>query len=178
MNKLFLLIFLVIVSYGCSEITFNRPINLSSPPVTNQKINIKVNDLRDEKSLPMSAVGLAGAVQLWTFLPTPSLEESLERAVKNLVINNKIINNFTSLQIDINNIEIKNSVGFGRTDKLSCKIESSLTLIDKNKVSINKSVKTFTKNEENLSPFVTSAAVKITDQCIDKHSEDIISNLK
>jgi hypothetical protein len=63
-------------------------------------------------------------------------------------------------------------------ESVSCKIESSLTLIDKNKVSINKSVKTFTKNEENLSPIVTSAAVIITDQCINKHSEDIIGNLK
>ena len=150
MKKLFLSVFLVIISYGCSEITFNRPINLSSAPVIEEKINIKVNDLRDEKSLPMSAVGMAGAVQLWTFLPTPSVEESLERAVKNLAIKKKPIVNFSSVQIDINNIEIKNSVGFGKTDKLSCKFESSLTIIDKNKVSINKSIKSYTKNEEKI----------------------------
>lgn len=113
----------------------------------------------------MTSIGIgATPVIVYLLAPAPKLEVALRQYIQNR------LSPFRPLSVSIVRIDLKNRVGFGKADELTCELESSVTTPDSPDPT---TVKTFSVNKKNMSPFASTAAKVNLQQCLDQHAVEI-----
>jgi hypothetical protein len=160
--------------FGCAARVFNVPLNL--PDSTKNKNNVVVKDGRLDKQIYMTVISL-GASHIYLLTTDPPMEVALEYYIYNALSKSVQRTQFTKIEMTVEEFDLKNKVGFAKADELYCRIESTVMLYSDNAKPLELRVKTFTKNEENMSPMVATAAKVILDQCLQRHSLDAIDRV-
>lgn len=144
---------------GCATPVFKVELN-PPPPRASQ---IEVSDNRLDTTVTMNMSSAYGAGQFVHVEPSPPLTESLARWVAAERMGT------APLTISIERLELVFKAGFGTTDDLACGIESTVAAGPGGP----RTVRTRTRNTENLSPLVSTAGKVILSQCLAAHAKDL-----
>ena len=131
---------------------------------------IRVEDVRLNKQLYMSAIALGGQASTYPLTPSPPLDIAL---MERLAAGQSLKTSDVGTSVAIQSIDLKNRVGFGTADDLTCAIESSVT----RKAGAREAglrVRSFSRSQTNMSPFIRTAAEVILRQCLEQHAKDIL----
>ena len=163
---------LIIGFNGCTAKVFD--VNLKyKASTTNNKIIVK--DGRLDKQIYMTSISWSTSTNTYFLKANPNIEE----VIKNTVSIN--LNHKEKLpqikEIIIEELDLKNKVGFGQEDELYCKIESKIIFLTKAEKELSYIVKTFSINKKNMSPFVYTSAKVILDQCLYQHSIELVNKI-
>lgn len=161
---------------GCAARVFNVPLNL--PDSTKDKTNVAVKDGRLDKQIYMTGIDFASASHIYLLTTEPPMEVALERYISNALVEKAQPTQFTKVELTVEELDLRNKVGFAKTDELYCMIESTIVLHNDIPKPLELRVKTFTKNEKNMSPMVATSAKVILDQCLQRHALDAIDRLE
>ena len=174
MKKIIYVVLILLIS-GCAAGVHQVVLDTAMPGKKN--INIMVVDGRLDKRLYMNAITLTSASHIYTLSVNPTIEVVLKHTME---ANEDILDksDFIKAEVIIEEIDIKNKVGFAKADELYCKIESKLKVTKADGQISEYTVKTFSVNKENRSPFITTAAKVILDQCMQQHGTDLVEKLK
>jgi hypothetical protein len=150
---------------GCVTRPFK--VDLRLPDSVPQNSAVKVVDNRGDNTVYMTAITVGGTSSIGIFEPEPPIETVLAQYIintdKGVLVGKKV-------NIAIENLDLKNRVGFGTNDDQTCKIESR---IETNSQPITQAVRTFVRNTENRSSFIYNAAKVILHDCLKTHALDI-----
>ena len=167
-KKTLLLIFLYALLTGCA-IPVHK-IKISTPLTNSPRENITVIDNRLDTQVYMTGISYAGT-HIYTYEMEPEISVALHRYIT-LELGEHFVNK--DVTINIESLDIKNNIGFGKADKITCIIGSTVLVAYNN----SKLIKTLSRNNENKSPLVTTVGKLIINQCIADHSRDISSFIK
>lgn len=160
---------------GCAARVFNVPLNL--PDSTKGKTNVVVKDGRLDKQIYMTGISFGSASHTYLLTTEPPMEVVLQRYVSDVLSKSAQRTQFTKIEMTIEELDLKNKIGFAKADELYCRIESTVLLYSDTAKPLELRVKTFTKNEENMSPMVVTSAKLILDQCLQQHSLEAIDRV-
>lgn len=169
----YLPVLLVALLTGCAAPVFQVP--LGSPQVdfrTTDRI-ITVKDGRLDKQIYMTGISFGSASHIYLLTAEPALEAALDAHVRDALREGTSLRAYRKLDLTIDELDIKNKVGFAKADQLSCRMESILSLHPTAGSERVLRVKSFSQNNENMSPLVVTSAKIILDQCLREHAADI-----
>ena len=155
---------------GCAAPVFNVP--LDTPGVGAQS-GVTVKDGRMDKRVYMTGISWGSASNIYLLTPEPALEVALERHISSGWTKTSV----PKAEVIIEELDLKNLVGFAKADELSCRIESSLSLFDAEQKHHHRRIRTFTKNNQNMSPLVVTAAKTVLSQCLRQHAMDLVGSI-
>lgn len=153
---------------GCSTPSFK--VDLHTPSHTAGISNITVQDARLDKTLSMAVIE-PGGVNLPTLLPDPALHLALEKYIAQAWVGGPVSQTVT---VALQEIDLKNRVGFLKNDDQTCRIESQVVVTDQTNP---RPIRTFVRNSDNASPMVYNAARIILQACLQQHANEIVSSL-
>lgn len=165
-------LFIVLGLSGCTARIFDIHLKYETTE-TNNKIIVK--DQRLDKQIYMTGIGWDTSSNIYFLKANPSIDEVIRNIVSDN-LNNKI-RLLESIEINIEELDLKNKVGFGQADELFCKIESTIKLSTELEKKSTYTVKTFSVNKTNMSPFINTSAKVILDQCLYQHSIDLVNKI-
>jgi len=123
-------------------------------------------DGRLDKQIYMTGISFNSASHIYLLAAEPSLEVALEHHIYSALAKTNNTPRFTKAKVTIEDLDLKNKVGFAKQDELYCEITSRLVTIDDAGRPGDRTVKTFAKNDKNMSPMVATSAKVILDQCV------------
>lgn len=166
---------LVISLSGCAAQVFQVPLSL--PDTGKVKFNLKVGDERLDRQIYMTGISFGSASHIYLLTAEPPIEVALERYIHNAT--SKVMHqlSFTKAEVAIEELDLKNKVGFAKADELYCKIESKVVIYSETAKPLERRVKTFTKNEKNMSPMIVTSAKTILDECLQQHAVDVADSI-
>lgn len=154
---------------GCAARVFEVP--LSPPADVSSAAEVRVHDGRLDPQVYITVINI-GATAINLLAPNPTLDVALKSFIQD-----KLPPSYDgqAISVNIERLDLKDKVGFAKADELYCELESTLTQGDSNKQTL---VRTFSKNGENLSPFIYNAAKLILDQCLEQHAQQLVAQLE
>lgn len=166
--RVFILYLFLFALSGCATRVF--PIQLVVPKGGNTAIGVTVKDERLDPQTYITGISIGSQKYIYLLAPNPSLDVTLSRLIESKLKSaaNNPLNH--EIEVSIKRLELTNNVGFARADELYCEIESE---IDKAGDTDATHVRTHSKNTENMSPFITTSAKLILQQCLEQHASDI-----
>jgi hypothetical protein len=168
--RLVLLMLLCCSIAGCAVRTHEiRVVPDAAPSIT----TIRVVDGRADKQLYMNAIAFGGQSSIYPLVPVPAIEHALHAFIGSAASVLGVRSFNAEPVITIEDIDIKNRVGFATTDDLSCRIESTVR-IGAGSAANDRRVRSVTRNQSNMSPLVQTSAEVITRQCLAQHASDIL----
>lgn len=136
-----------------------------------------VRDGRLDKQLYMTAISFSSTSHMYLLRAEPPIEDALERHIHTAISKVTPALTLEKAEVTIEAVDLKNRVGFAKADELYCTIESRVVVTDDAAKPIERTVKTFSKNGENMSPLVTTAAKVILDQCLYQHAVELVASI-
>lgn len=161
---------------SCAAPVFKVPLTL--PEGRKVNTNLVVKDARLDKTIYMTGISAGSESHIYLLTSEPAIETALEQHLSVDIDKEDARRNTPKIDITIDDLDLKDKVGFGKADELYCKIESTVMIFKDTAKPIEVKVKTFTKNVENMSSFIDTSARVILDQCLQKHALDIFTQIK
>ncbi len=155
---------------GCAARVFQVP--LVAPQTESSLFRVEVKDQRLDPQVYMTGISMGSQVNIYLLAPEPPLDIALKRMLENKL--NSGGATISEVVVQVQRLDIKNKVGFGRADELFCEIESKLIKADGKTETY---VRTFSKNTENMSPLITTAGKVILQQCLEQHANDLYQKI-
>lgn len=165
---------LVSLLSGCAVSSFKVNLNKDHVGVTEFSKKVVVKDGRMDNQLYMTGISFGGQVNMYPLTPDPTLSWVLQKNISDQLFKKENLFFRHVIEVVIEEVDIKNKVGFGVADELSCKIVSKVRIQDEKSLGSPRSVQTFTKSSDNMSPFVSTAAESIIRKCLDQHALEIV----
>ena len=150
-------------------------VNLAYNEAAGSYSSVIVRDGRLDKQIYMNGISFGSASHIYLLEANPPIEEVVQRIVCDHLQKAKI--SLPEVRITIEELELKNKVGFMKADELYCKIESKIRIVKKPDKFLTQTVKTFSYNDKNMSPLVKTSAKVILDQCLHQHGVDLANKL-
>ena len=166
------LFLLIAFLFGCSPTLINVPLNI--PIIQESTINVVVKNGSLDQQIYLIEFGFGGTSHIHMLNLQPTIEIALGNLIKEKLISHKSLASFSRIEVTIEKLELKNKVGTAKNDEILCEIESNLHVPP---ISSDKKVQTFSKNIENMSPFIATAANIILMQCLQQHASKIVDML-
>jgi hypothetical protein len=173
MKKHFLAIGVCIILSGCAARVFTVSLTPPAVPSPDTLGKLVVVDARPDSQIYMTGISFDSSAHLYLLVSEPPLNVALQNFIEARASMRKPNLPFHSLEVSIERLDIKNKVGLAKADDLLCEIESRISGLNGTE-SFTDTVRTFSRNTENMSPLVTTSARVILQQCLDQHAEDIL----
>ena len=155
---------------GCAVRVFE--VTLSVPPAANAATAVSVRDGRVDPQVYVTAISISGT-NVHLLAANPPLSVALERHLGSAVESTfaQVLSK-SNFEVSIEELELRNRVGFGKADHLTCRIESNLAVPGSGLRDLRR-VKTLAMNDQNMSPLIAISAKVILDQCLREHAKDL-----
>jgi hypothetical protein len=150
---------------GCAP----RVLTLDLQPVFlgNVQGPVGVFDARPDPLIYMTSISIGSATNTYILQPDPTVDTVLAASL-NTVLADSL--GADSLSVRIERLDLRNVVGFAKADQLTCTIES---VVAGGSPGNERMIRTVSRNDENMSPLVTTAGALILQQCLTQHSREI-----
>lgn len=162
--------------FGCAARVVT--VQLNAPNLIHKESTVQVKDERLDKQIYMTGISIGAESHIYMLNAEPPLDISLERYIYSIMSNKIPLTAFSKAEVTIDEIDLKNKVGFGKANELLCKMESTLVVYDKSAKSFEFKIKTFVKNDKDMSVLITSSAKEILEPCLQKHASDIYTHFE
>jgi hypothetical protein len=166
--KVVISIFISTILIGCAAPLYK--ISLYSNGKAKAITQISVKDNRLDQKLYITGIGIGGT-HVYMYEATPTIIEALDSGIQSSLTNYALVND---ISVSLEELIIKNKEGFAKADRLSCIIESTVSIGSQDAIEI----RTMSINDKNMSPLLTTSGKLIIDQCINEHSRDIALFIK
>ena len=155
---------LVIAALCLSGCAVTHKVELPDAPRSTGSAPVNVQDSRLDTTLRIQSIaGTGGGFLL--FESNPSIASALADRVK------ASYRGQAALQIGIERLELFGKIGFMAPDDMTCGVESTLTAGG----GATTTVRTRIRNNENVSPVVSTMARTLIAQCLDTHAKDLVA---
>ena len=114
-----------LIMSGCaathSEIELDYPVQVA------QERYISVKDGRLDKQVYMNAITHYSTAHTYLLEPSPTIDKVIQSKLNHYFSHNKISK---PVEITVDELDVKNIVGFAKADKLTCRIKSTIKRVD------------------------------------------------
>jgi hypothetical protein len=150
-------------------------IHLDAPNILNKQ-NLSVKDGRLDTQIYMVGISIGAQTHTYILNAEPSVDISLNNYLSADLANKTKLYKYSRAEVLIEEIDLKNKVGFGKPNELLCKIESTLSIYNDTNKPVTLKVKTLYKDIEDMSVLIETMGKKTLDPCLQKHAQEISSN--
>jgi hypothetical protein len=170
-----LAILAVAVLSGCAARVFRVP--LSVPDATEVTSSLLVLDGRMDEQIYMTGISFNSASHIYLLEAEPPLEVALRSYIYDAQSKMRHRPSVKKAEVTVEELDLKNKVGFAKADELYCKIESKVVTFSETKKYLQRRVKTFSRNDKNISPMVQTSAKVILEQCLEQHAAEVAESM-
>ncbi len=171
LNTLLTILFL----FGCAPHAIT--VSLNVPNIQESQVSVAVKNAQLDQQIYLTEFGFTGTSYIRMLSLEPPMEIALSQFIKERLTAYGLQERFSNIEVTVKRLEIKNKVGTAKNDELLCELESSLNVLPDLNNTDDTSVRTFSKNMDNTSPFIATAAKVILMQCLQQHASEIVDKL-